>query len=623
MAKVIDTGSDIQLLFGVLGGGELSGESGALIKRQLTELQKALNADPFKIKVALDTEAGGKRSWSSMLQTKLNALGDGEKFSIKISKLDIGDGAIGDFKRRIEAVLNTLSLEKGVSLSVKSEDVGEVASKVRAAGDAAAEAARKTAEFNTQMETLGQQKGEVSKALNAIGNADLTEEETARVRELRTQYEAYATSINEVKAAKRAATPERKAEIEAEGRAILETVQAIQQESKARAENADQKKREADATAAESAAKDAIQRATEFRVQIEALNRQKSEVLKALNAAEKADLTEEEGARVRELRTQYEGYAKSIYEVDAAKKAATPEHRAEIEAEGRAILETVNALNEERRARDEATKELERKAAQSAANAKIETNEANLYKQIADAIIRVQAAQKNWTAAQYGSANVDYARLDEYIQRLQDLRATLDTMTPEKAKATLADINREFKNSSEAIRAAGENTKTFTERLGGLASKFGIWLSASRIVMTAVRLTKQLVRASAELDDAMTQLQIVTRASNEELEAYSKTAAETARKIGSSISDLVDSTTTYARLGYTMERSGALAQYTAMLQNVGNIDVADAQDAITSIVKAFGIGVDEIESVMDKLVITGKVIARRRSNASKEIGYIG
>ena len=357
MAKVIDAGSDIQLLFGVLGGGELSGESGALIKRQLTELQRALNADPFKIKVALDTEAGGKKSWSSMLQTKLNALGDSEKFSIKISKLDIGDGAIGDLKRRIEAVLNTLSLERGVSLSVKAEDVGEVASKVKAAGDAAAEAARKTAEFNAQMETL---------------------------------------------------------------------------------------------------------------------NGQKSEVLKALNAAEKADLTEEESARVRELRTQYEGYAKSIYEVNAAKSVATPEHRAEIEAEGRAILENVNALNEERRARDEAAKSAEREAAQSAADERAKANEANLYKQIADAIIRVQAAQQNWTAAQHGNASVDYAQLDGYIQRLQNLRATLDTVTPEKAKATLADIIREFKNSSEAIRAAGENTRTFTERLGGLASKFGM-----------------------------------------------------------------------------------------------------------------------------------------------------
>lgn len=45
-----------------------------------------------------------------------------------------------------------------------------------------------------------------------------------------------------------------------------------------------------------------------------------------------------------------------------------------------------------------------------------------------------------------------------------------------------------------------------------------------------------------------------------------------------------------------------------MLQNVGDIDVSEAQDSITSIIKAFGISADQIESVMDKLVVTGKLL---------------
>jgi hypothetical protein len=57
-----------------------------------------------------------------------------------------------------------------------------------------------------------------------------------------------------------------------------------------------------------------------------------------------------------------------------------------------------------------------------------------------------------------------------------------------------------------------------------------------------------------------------------------------------------------------LDESSALAKYTAMLQNVGDIDVSDAQNSITSIIKAFNISTNQIESTMDKLVTTGKLL---------------
>lgn len=216
------------------------------------------------------------------------------------------------------------------------------------------------------------------------------------------------------------------------------------------------------------------------------------------------------------------------------------------------------------------------------------------------------------------------------MSQLETLRSEVETLPADEVQRRLSQINRGFKEASETIRAAGENTKTFTERFAGLAGKFSTWFSVTRVVMTAIRTIRQMVSASIELDDALTQLQIVTRMSEAELQKYADTAAATATKIGSTIPDFISSTTTYARLGYDTEQSSALAQYTAMLQNVGAIDVSEAQDAITSIVKAFGIGVDEIESVMDKLVVTGNnfpisvsQIAEGMTNASSALAAAG
>ena len=128
----------------------------------------------------------------------------------------------------------------------------------------------------------------------------------------------------------------------------------------------------------------------------------------------------------------------------------------------------------------------------------------------------------------------------------------------------------------------------------------------------------------------MTQLKIVTRDTEIAYEKYLDTISKTATKIGSTIPDLIDSTTTYARLGYSLDESSVLAEYTAMLQNVGEIDVSDAQNAITAIVKAFGVSVDDIESIMDKMVVTGNnfpisvsQIAEGMNNASSALAAAG
>ena len=71
------------------------------------------------------------------------------------------------------------------------------------------------------------------------------------------------------------------------------------------------------------------------------------------------------------------------------------------------------------------------------------------------------------------------------------------------------------------------------------------------------------------------------------------------------MTDLTDSATTFARLGYSMNESSTLAKYTSMLKNVGDIDVGDAQNAMTALIKAYDLDVKNIETVMDKMVDVG------------------
>lgn len=221
---------DVRLLFGVLGDGSIAeGTSGGEIKKRLDEIIGQINRNPLKVKVALDTESGGQRSWSSQLQTKLNQISESGKFSVQVSKLSIGSGAITDFKKQLNAVLNTLNLDKGTSITLSADGIGEITREVKQAGESVDEAARKTAEFRVQIEALSRQKTAIQRTLTTLGKTSETEAERTRLAELTAQYEQWAVKIETIRAAKVAASSEAQAALVAEGEAIRTNILAVQE----------------------------------------------------------------------------------------------------------------------------------------------------------------------------------------------------------------------------------------------------------------------------------------------------------------------------------------------------------------------------------------------------------
>lgn len=258
---------------------------------------------------------------------------------------------------------------------------------------------------------------------------------------------------------------------------------------------------------------------------------------------------------------------------------------------------------------------------------------ANTQRRIAlDLLAKITKAQQEWTKAQNGKTSNEYAQLQNYSNQLTTLLNQLANYSMPKANFTaqVKSINDEFVRTSSVIRSAGEDTKSLKDRFGALTGTFSMWFSTTRIIMMVYSNIRKMISASIELDKSMTQLQIVTKENDETMTKFGNTAADTARKIGSSITDFTSSVTTFARLGYSIGESSQLAELTAMLQNVGDIDVAEAQEAITSIVKAFNIGTDQIESVMDKMVVSGNQfpisvseIAVGMKNASSALAAAG
>ena len=297
------------------------------------------------------------------------------------------------------------------------------------------------------------------------------------------------------------------------------------------------------------------------------------------------------------------------------------------------VTKQIRTQTAEEAAATNATKKAKAEAVRGTKQQISENEQANVQRRIAYQLItQITRAQQEWTKARNGTTSNEYARLQTYNNQLNTLLSQFATksISSTKFSSQVKSIGDEFARTSSIIRTAGEDTRGLADRFGSLAGKFSMWFSTTRIIMMVYTNIRKMISASIELDKSMNQLQIVTKENDEVMAKFGDTAAAAAKRIGSSITDFVSSATTYARLGYSLNESSQLAEFTAMLQNVGDIDVSEAQDAITSIVKAFNIGTDQIESVMDKMVVSGNnfpisvsQIAEGMKNASSALAAAG
>ena len=252
----------------------------------------------------------------------------------------------------------------------------------------------------------------------------------------------------------------------------------------------------------------------------------------------------------------------------------------------------------------------------------------NLITQISEALRLNSGAQNSSNE----SSREAYSVLSELAPRVEKLYQDLaaGTINYEEFTDGARQAKNELAESLIVFKQNGDNVKSLSQRLQEGAKKFTSWLGISQSIMYLIRSFRQLLTTTIEIDTALNQLQIVTRSSQGEMEKYASSMEKTAQEIGTSITDLIDATTVYARLGYTLSESKDLAKYTTMLQAVGDIEAEDAQNALTAIIKAFDQDASDIESVMDKLVTVGNnfpisvsQIAEGMNNASSALSAAG
>lgn len=204
-----------------------------------------------------------------------------------------------------------------------------------------------------------------------------------------------------------------------------------------------------------------------------------------------------------------------------------------------------------------------------------------------------------------------YENLQNQKVVLDDIRKKYDSgaASAEDLRKAQDDVKTATKEATETFKANGEHVSSLGARIKGLAQKFASWLGVSQVIMYAVRSIKKMISAAVEIDAAMTQLKIVTNATDAEMRQFSNTAITLAKSLGKSVTELTKSIETFSRLGYSLKDASELAKYATIMSNVAGVSNEEATTGLTSIVKGFNLKVDDAEHVADVLINVGQKYA--------------
>lgn len=220
--------------------------------------------------------------------------------------------------------------------------------------------------------------------------------------------------------------------------------------------------------------------------------------------------------------------------------------------------------------------------------------------------------QANVDMTKFKSVYERATKLENLISNKGKYSFLIDSINGIKSAASscegdVTELSARLSSLEVEANRCGATTETLSQKLSRLFKEH----FQTAVAMYGVAMVKQGLREVynnvVDIDTSMTNLKKVTNETESAYSIFLSSASSQARELGASISDVIDSTAEWSRLGYTLDESQELAKWSTVLSNIGDgIDSAsDAASYLVSILKGFRMEADEVEHVVNVLNSVG------------------
>lgn len=203
---------------------------------------------------------------------------------------------------------------------------------------------------------------------------------------------------------------------------------------------------------------------------------------------------------------------------------------------------------------------------------------------------------------------------ERYVVSLRDLNTQM-------TKIDFNKINTGFKQNENSMRALNRLGASLKNQWIQATQSFTMWLSASRLVMTVMTKLRQMPQTVKELDTSLVDLKKTTSMTTSQLEDFYYAANDVAKQMGVTTKEIIDQASAWSRLGYSSQEAATkMAKYSSMFASISpGMDVDTATNGLVSIMKAFDIGNDNPDDVLDGIMSKVNIIGNTAATSNAEI----
>ena len=181
----------------------------------------------------------------------------------------------------------------------------------------------------------------------------------------------------------------------------------------------------------------------------------------------------------------------------------------------------------------------------------------------------------------------------------------------------LDSVKQRFGEIQLAAAQASNSTQQFDRSLWGTIKRMAQYAGINTVFYSIQNTIRSMINDVHNLDTAMTELRKVTDESDATYASFLDDAGSKAVEIGATVTDVVNATAEFARLGYDIKDAFNLSEAATVFSAVGDDinGITDASDSIISALSAFKIEASDAISVVDKY----NEVGNRFSSSSGDI----
>ena len=198
----------------------------------------------------------------------------------------------------------------------------------------------------------------------------------------------------------------------------------------------------------------------------------------------------------------------------------------------------------------------------------------------------------------------DSGIFNEYNRIMEALQNDADR-TQTKIQGLRADFEKLQGSALVAGKTGDTMLKSFSKSFDTLGQKMIVNMGLDYLRQGFTMMLNNV----KDIDRAMTELKKVTDETDESYKKFLSGAGVRAEALGSSMTNLIESTANFAKLGYNLQDAAKLSENAIMYSNVGDLDIQTATSDLISVSKAFKMSADETQRIVDSFNEVGNKYA--------------